>query len=183
MTFQYLGETTNTPLPTFNNLACVNRSNSISDESLSSEMSSTPCTSPCSMSNDDTHLSTSSTNPDFHVLYVNLNGEYVPIAKTSFMIQTSLSPSTTTTATDSKPSTQIQRKKNFICTYPNCTKAYFKSSHLKAHIRLHTGKQKNNNKFLLWVKKYIGVRCTSINDSYWMKYVSIDFSFFLFSFL
>jgi len=101
------------------------------------------------MSNDDTHLSTSSTNPDFHVLYVNLNGEYVPIAKTSFMIQTSLSPSTTTTATDSKPSTQIQRKKNFICTYPNCTKAYFKSSHLKAHIRLHTGKQKNNNKFLL----------------------------------
>ena len=29
-------------------------------------------------------------NQEYHVLYVNVNGEYVPIAKTSFIIQTSL---------------------------------------------------------------------------------------------
>lgn len=33
----------------------------------------------------------------------------------------------------------VNRERTFACDFPNCNKTYLKSSHLKAHFRVHTG--------------------------------------------
>jgi len=51
------------------------------------------------------------------------------------------SPSSSSSSSSSSPLSQLADERLHCCTYPTCDKTYSKSSHLKAHLRRHTGEK------------------------------------------
>lgn len=59
------------------------------------------------------------------------NTKLLPLAPAPVYIPSNQSGATT--------HTDFSRRRNYVCSFPGCKKTYFKSSHLKAHLRTHTG--------------------------------------------
>ncbi|XP_045919076.1 Krueppel-like factor 11b [Micropterus dolomieu] len=63
------------------------------------------------------------------------NTKLLPLAPAPVYVPAGPSGGTTATKID------FSRRRNYVCTFPGCRKTYFKSSHLKAHLRTHTGEK------------------------------------------
>ncbi|KAM8833907.1 Krueppel-like factor 11b [Synchiropus picturatus] len=63
------------------------------------------------------------------------NTKLLPLAPAPLYVQAGPNGSNTTAKMD------FLRRRNYVCNFPGCRKTYFKSSHLKAHLRTHTGEK------------------------------------------
>ncbi|KAI3367688.1 hypothetical protein L3Q82_026533 [Scortum barcoo] len=63
------------------------------------------------------------------------NTKLLPLAPAPVYVPAGPSGGATTTKMD------FSRRRNYVCNFPGCRKTYFKSSHLKAHLRTHTGEK------------------------------------------
>jgi len=84
-----------------------------------------------------TAVSTTTTNP--HRLPVSVN-----CLVSSLNVATALSLTASLLnhpSANSRRLSPIERKRSYRCSYDGCTKTYYKSSHLKAHYRSHTGEK------------------------------------------
>nr|XP_061798553.1 Krueppel-like factor 11 [Nerophis lumbriciformis] len=63
------------------------------------------------------------------------NTKLLPLAPAPVYVPTGSGGGTAATKMD------FSRRRNYVCNFPGCRKTYFKSSHLKAHLRTHTGEK------------------------------------------
>nr|XP_046269395.1 Krueppel-like factor 11b [Scatophagus argus] len=63
------------------------------------------------------------------------NTKLLPLAPAPVYMPAGPSSGTATAKMD------FSRRRNYVCNFPGCRKTYFKSSHLKAHLRTHTGEK------------------------------------------
>ncbi|XP_076069008.1 uncharacterized protein LOC143041135 [Oratosquilla oratoria] len=64
-----------------------------------------------------------------------------PTSSQSTLPSTLLADVTTTVKYSRRNNPELEKRRIHHCDYPNCTKVYTKSSHLKAHQRIHTGEK------------------------------------------
>lgn len=72
------------------------------------------------------------------------NTKLLPLAPAPVYMSAGPSGSTTAAKMD------FSRRRNYVCNFSGCRKTYFKSSHLKAHLRTHTGEHLQES--LVWLK-------------------------------
>ncbi|XP_076021701.1 Krueppel-like factor 11 [Genypterus blacodes] len=63
------------------------------------------------------------------------NTKLLPLAPAPVYVPAGANGGVATTKMD------FSRRRNYVCNFPGCRKTYFKSSHLKAHLRTHTGEK------------------------------------------
>lgn len=62
-----------------------------------------------------------------------------PIAATTVSTRSEISTSTPPVKINRRNNPELEKRRTHHCDFPGCTKVYTKSSHLKAHQRIHTG--------------------------------------------